>query len=476
MKLVRFFLKGVLLAALAFISTVVTEVLLFSLSSSFGFVRPLAEGVITADLSNPWTYFIMLPSIALSIFFSRKTNSLHENIFGGNSLKEALLEGFGRAAILLGLLISIITIMSGIQRALEQFVIYLVTLGVFVGPLINYVFREYRSEAPKEKRSIVIAVITIILFCIGIPLSLYLYPTSGIDKHSTSNNASVNTIGNSSGNLFDGGEAALQGEWIYYSNDGLYKIKTDGTAKTKISSEGATHINVIGEWIYYINGNVGSIYKIKIDGTGKTKLFDGNQYYYMNVIDEWIYYAGVPDSGGLYKIKTDGSGKTKISGEYFDPKTNVVDDWIYWIYYDYSYGAGYGHFGKLYKIRTDGTGEFKIFDDLTSDVNIAGDWIYYTNYSDNNKLYKIKTDGTGKIKLTDDSTVASINVAGDWIYYCTQSDSVGLYKIKTDGTGKSRLVGDSVTQINVVGDWIYYYNYPWGEFKIKTDGSRRGRI
>jgi hypothetical protein len=476
MKLVRFFLKGVLLALLTSFVTGVVGILLYVLSYGFGFAGPLAEGVVTADLSNPWTYFIMHPAIALSIFFSRKTYSLQENIFEANSLKEALLEGFGWAAIQFGLLISIFTITSGIQRALEQFVIYLVTLGVFIGPLINYVFQEYRSEAPKEKRGVIIAVITIILFCVGVPLSLYLYPTSSNASNNTSNNASINTIGNTSGNLANGGEAALQGEWIYYSNDGLYKIKTDGTAKTKISSEGATHINVIGDWIYYINGNVGSIYKIKIDGTGKTKLFDDNEYYYMNVIGDWIYYAGVSDSGGLYKIKTDGTEKTKISGEYFDPKTNVVNDWIYWIYYDYSYGAGYGHFGKLYKIRTDGTGEIKIFDDLTADVNIVGDWVYYINYSDNSKLYKIKTDGTAKIMLIDDSTVASINVAGDWIYYSNQSNSFGLYKTKTDGTGKSMLIGDSVGGINVVGDWIYYYNYPWGEFKIRTDGSRRGKI
>lgn len=41
------------------------------------------------DPKNPWAYFIILPAIALSIFFSRRTNSL----------KEALFEGFGWAAI-----------------------------------------------------------------------------------------------------------------------------------------------------------------------------------------------------------------------------------------------------------------------------------------------------------------------------------------------------------------------------------------
>jgi xanthine/uracil permease len=93
MKLVSFFLKGVLLAIFTFFVTEMIEILLYVLLFSFSFVSPLAEGLFTADLSNPWAYFIMLPAILLSIFFSRKTYSLKENIFKANSLKEVFLKG-----------------------------------------------------------------------------------------------------------------------------------------------------------------------------------------------------------------------------------------------------------------------------------------------------------------------------------------------------------------------------------------------
>jgi len=238
MKFARFFLKGVLLAIFTFFVTEMIEILLYVLLFSFCFVRPLAEGVVTADLSNPWAYFIMLPAILLSIFFSRKTYSLKENIFKANSLKEVFFEGFGWAAIQFGIFIVISLVIAG---TLEQVAVYLVSLGIFIGPLIYYVFREFRSEAHMKKKSVITAIITIILFCVGVPLSLYLYPVSANTSGNTSNYAGINTTGNTSGNLVNGGEAALQGDWIYYSNGNdklkIYKIKTDGTGESKLNDD-----------------------------------------------------------------------------------------------------------------------------------------------------------------------------------------------------------------------------------------------
>ncbi len=85
----------------------------------------------------------------------------------------------------------------------------------------------------------------------------------------------VNTQGNTPGNIANGGYAAAQGSWIYYSSKSegkMYKEKKDGSEKTAVTNDSASDINVIGDWIYYKNNSdSGSIYKIKADGTGKTK-------------------------------------------------------------------------------------------------------------------------------------------------------------------------------------------------------------
>ncbi|OLN31745.1 putative cell-wall-anchored protein SasA (LPXTG motif) [Desulfosporosinus metallidurans] len=66
-----------------------------------------------------------------------------------------------------------------------------------------------------------------------------------------------------------------QGDWVYYCNTSdknyLYKMKTDGTGRTKLNSEHSASINVVDDWIYYSkvssNSNAWSNYKIRTDGT-----------------------------------------------------------------------------------------------------------------------------------------------------------------------------------------------------------------
>lgn len=53
--------------------------------------------------------------------------------------------------------------------------------------------------------------------------------------------AAINTYGNTPGNLANGASVAQQGDWIYYcngsDNDSVYKVRTDGTGKTKATGE-----------------------------------------------------------------------------------------------------------------------------------------------------------------------------------------------------------------------------------------------
>ena len=61
------------------------------------------------------------------------------------------------------------------------------------------------------------------------------------------------------------------GDWIYYCNssDGhkIYKIRTDGTQRTKLNDDYSKDINVVGDWIYYENISDDELYKVRTDGT-----------------------------------------------------------------------------------------------------------------------------------------------------------------------------------------------------------------
>lgn len=62
------------------------------------------------------------------------------------------------------------------------------------------------------------------------------------------------------------------GDWIYYSNNdtGLNKMKVDGTNNQKICSDKAENINIVENWIYYRNYDENNgLYRIKTDGSNK---------------------------------------------------------------------------------------------------------------------------------------------------------------------------------------------------------------
>lgn len=306
--------------------------------------------------------------------------------------------------------------------------------------------------------------------------------TSEIKDNITPDLINPNEYGNSNGNLINEGFIAQQGEWIYYNDIfDLYKVSLDGGDKTKLLTsdfekldfEKQSSINVVGDWIYYISEKPadggGEIYKIRTDGSSKTKLSNGFSDTII-VVGDWIFYSKAPDARHqyykIYKMRTDGSSDTKLTDDNV-ALINIVGDWLYYCNVSDSY--------SLYKIQTDGSGNTKLNNDFSDSIVAVGDWIYYSNASEANKLYKIRTDGTGRTKLSDDRS-DKINLADDWIYYVNLGDDCKIYKIRIDGTNRCKLTDDdSCDNIYIAGNWIYY-KQDGTLNKIKTDGSEKQAV
>lgn len=267
--------------------------------------------------------------------------------------------------------------------------------------------------------------------------------TTGTDTDGNiSNITTVNSVGNTFGNIINTGYVAQQGEWIYYSNQGLYKMKLDGTEKTKLFDDlSPEFVYVANDWIYFTNGIYQlNLYKIRTDGT-RRNLISNDPVGYFNVVGEWIYYSkgagkdfGIPGFGNLYKMKTDGTEKTKISDVNLG-YIIVSGDWIY--YFDSETTDNYGGITDLYRIKTDGTEKTKLLDKRITSINIMGDWIYYCNKG----IFKAKSDASNKSVINNGPASGYINIAGNWIFYKVYNldDSYKIFKIKTDGTGKTEV-------------------------------------
>ena len=240
----------------------------------------------------------------------------------------------------------------------------------------------------------------------------------------------ANKEGNTQGNLINYGLISQQDKRLYFAYDGLYMSFMDmSTGWKRISEDVPTNINIIGEWIYYINGKA-ELCKIKADGSGRTVLSDKAIIFFLVRGDNIYYTAGVKIN--LYKMKTDGSKNVKL----VDGNCRVFNlegDWIY-----YTDRIDTTNINTLWKIKTDGTSKEKIIESCNTPI-ISGQWIYYLDYYNN--LYKAKFDGTSKTKVSD-SDIFTFNVEGNYIYYLERNivkNNRCLYKIKLDGTEKMKI-------------------------------------
>lgn len=311
----------------------------------------------------------------------------------------------------------------------------------------------------------------------------------------------TNYIGNSSGNLSNIGQFASQGKWIYFTypektngriGKNLYRSMKDGETGLKLISEntGITSLNVVGEWIYYIDpDNQSSIYKVKTDGTGKTKVTmdSANQFI---VVEDWIYYISPV---GIYRIKTDGSEQRPIIDGSIRSILFVKDNYIYYSNIDAkATGTQPDDYCSIYKVKFDGSGRSKIITDNVMQSIIDGDWIYYTNVSDNYNLYKSKIDGSSKTKILN-MPVGTFNISNGYIYAIyfsgnqnINNDIQNIYRLKTDGSNLKRLTNnapDRLSSVSTVGPIHYIYvtdEYlfciSWGQsgmllYRVSLDGS-----
>lgn len=137
----------------------------------------------------------------------------------------------------------------------------------------------------------------------------------------------------------------IEDNYVYFTKSGdkkIRKMNTDGESEECISGCEGDILYVLNGWIYYkdVDGNT---YKVKTDGTTKTKIADLS---YSSIINgENVYYIS-PGQSNLYqlhKTNINGTGDTSLNAYKID-SFSIVGDWIYYISNT-----------NLHRIRLDGT-------------------------------------------------------------------------------------------------------------------------
>ena len=280
--------------------------------------------------------------------------------------------------------------------------------------------------------------------------------------------------GNSNENISHGSSIIEKNGWQYFIDEfegEIYKVKSDGTGKTKLCDDRARYIYSMGDWIYYNNfSDDGKLYKVNIDGSQRS-LVCSDSMETLSIVGDWVFYSNCYDNNCLYKVKIDGTNKIKLT-EDEARGINVMGNWIYYLNVSDEY--------RLYRIDKDGNERSKLYNNTLARPIVSGKTIYAKEGS---VILKMNTDGSNVTKIPADSSILDYTVSGNKIYYYDKID----YKLRvmnTDGTERKVLCEDKLSNdtlcantIQVIGDWIYYFNVSdyFRLYKIRKDGTGRQR-
>ena len=180
------------------------------------------------------------------------------------------------------------------------------------------------------KKAITISVITIIGLLLAVSIFLSIRSSRIVYN-------SDNAIGNSAGNLNNGGLFCEYNDKIYFANpydyNKLYVMNSDCTNAMKLNDDSVASINVCGSYIYYVKNNfkqetIGTIfrgqlfgvYRCDLNGESLKALYDSLSGT-IALSGNSLYYQHYSDTTPLAFHKVDIAGKkdTKISDTPYSP-------------------------------------------------------------------------------------------------------------------------------------------------------------
>jgi len=269
-------------------------------------------------------------------------------------------------------------------------------------------------------KSILRLIISLTVITILATGALYLY-----NKGRTYYNED-DAIGNTAGNIYNGGLFCEIDGKIFFSNDkangALYVMNSDLSNIRMLRSDKAVFINVDDNYIYYVQAN----------DTRSSNL------------DHMMFY-----NSGVVRIKRNGTSPlvyTTSPSSYLTLKGNTL--------YFQRYDAGTGY--RLYKFQIDGENERPLLKDKAIPVHVTDDSLYYTLLADDRNIYRLDLKSFLSYQAYEGSYLYPI-FKNDYIYFIDMADDNKIYRMNTDGSDKELLVDSRCSTYNITNSGIYLY-------------------
>lgn len=274
------------------------------------------------------------------------------------------------------------------------------------------------------------------------------------------------TVGNTAGNINNGGLFCEYGGTVYFSNPGdggtLYAMNADETDVRKLNSMKVRNLLAGGDYLYFFqlgsaveNGlgsvtNSHSFNRSNLKGQKAANLTTDVVVSGQLVGDYLYLLTAGKEHPVFYKLKTDKSEKVHLADYSINPAC-AADGAIYYN------GTREDH--ALYRLDTATDATQTVWNGNLWYPVLSGDSIYYMDVSSDYRLCRYSLSGQTVEILTNDR-VECFNVGAGYVYYQT-NDPVNpqLKCMRTDGSSVLVVAEGIYTNINMTSQYVYFQEF-----------------
>ena len=275
-------------------------------------------------------------------------------------------------------------------------------------------------------------------------------------------------VGNTTGNLYNGGLFCESNGQIFFSNpkDGhkLYVMDSDGSNVKKLCDDVASYINADENYVYYVRNNgsndvslsflqiaTNSLCRITRDGK-KVTILDDAPCLYASLVGNYVYYIHYDDkeASTLYRVRIDGSEREQISKVPY--KTCAVDNGF--VYFN---EEEYNH--NLMAMDTTSNNISTLYECVCYEPTVMDGIAYYMDGERDYGITRVDLSYATPATVVPDR-VDCYNIYEDGIFYQKNAgDASGIYHCNLDGSNEELIMEGTFTSIHTTSNMLYFYDF-----------------
>lgn len=275
------------------------------------------------------------------------------------------------------------------------------------------------------------------------------------------------TLGNTPGNLQNGGLFCEDDGIVYFSNpyDGgsIYSMKPDETNIKKVVQGNAQYINSAGNFLYYYDAgstsgdglgfvfNSSGFFRCQKKSNANPKYIKKSLGTSLALIDNYVYYQtyNTDNHMSLYKTKIDDSDEKLLSNDDVNPCCVFQGGFFY------SQPNSNMHLQR-WDSGSDSSSEV-LMEDVYQPI-VDGNYVYYIDVHNNYGISRVDLASRSVTQLID-GRVDCFNIANGIIYYQTSGDEYCLKSAYTDGSNVTVISPGVYHNINITSNYVYFYDF-----------------